>query len=63
MRRKHYLTPSVSKKSLFNEIIRPIMDISHTNIYPATRVNSLPPHAYHPNASMLRPHDGYVARP
>ena len=38
------------------------MEKSFNNKY-INKPNELPPHANHPNASLLRPRRGYVARP
>ena len=39
-----------------------IMKESYNNKH-INKERELPPHAYHPNASLLHPRHGYVARP
>ena len=49
-----------------NDLNGLIMKESYNNKYINKYINKgheLTPHAYHPNASMLRPRHGYIGRP
>lgn len=45
-----------------NDLNGLIMKESYNNKY-INKGHELPPHAYHPNASLLRPRHGYIGRP